>query len=95
MSVTRHIPPPPDADAKRNAHLGLWLFALYCLGYAGFMVLTAFYPGVIGSKPFGGINLAIIYGFGLIIGALLLAVIYLVACRDRGPSAVLTTEKHA
>ena len=95
MSVTRHTPPPPDADAKRNAHLGLWLFALYCLGYGGFMALTAFYPSVIGSKPFGGINLAIIYGFGLIVGALILAVIYLVACSDRGPSAVNVSEKQA
>lgn len=86
MSETRHTPPPPDAEAKRNARLGLWLFGIYCIGYGGFMVLTAFFPGVIGSKPFGGVNLAIIYGFGLIAGALILALVYLVACRDRGPT---------
>ncbi len=94
MSETRHTPPPPDAEAKRNARLGLWLFAIYCLGYGGFMVLTAFFPAIIGSKPFGGVNLAIIYGFSLIAGALLLALIYLVACRDRSP-AVKPTDGQA
>ncbi len=84
MSAFRHVPPPPDAEARRNARVGLWLFAIYCLAYGGFMVLTAFFPNIIGSRPFGGINLAIIYGFGLIVGALLLALVYLVVCRDRG-----------
>jgi uncharacterized membrane protein (DUF485 family) len=33
------------------------------------------------SQPFGGVNLAILYGFFLILGALVLAAIYMFLCR--------------
>ncbi len=60
-----------------NTRLGLVLFALYCLLYAGFMGLSTFAPAVMKSQPFGGVNLAILYGFGLIVAAMVLAVVYL------------------
>lgn len=60
-----------------NTRLGLVLFAVYCLLYGGFMGLSTFAPQVMKSQPFGGMNLAIIYGFGLIVAAMLLAVVYL------------------
>jgi uncharacterized membrane protein (DUF485 family) len=60
-----------------NTRLGLVLFAVYCLLYGGFMGLSTFAPQVMTSQPFGGMNLAIIYGFGLIVAAMLLAVVYL------------------
>jgi uncharacterized membrane protein (DUF485 family) len=69
----------------RNARLGLWLFAVYCLIYGGFVGLSAFDPAIIGAKPFGGVNVAIIYGFGLIGLALVLALVYLVFCRRSPP----------
>jgi uncharacterized membrane protein (DUF485 family) len=81
--------PDPDREQEhpelvaRNTRLGLWLFGVYCLIYGGFVALSAFEPElkVIGSKPFGGVNLAIIYGFGLIGVALVLAIVYLLLCR--------------
>jgi uncharacterized membrane protein (DUF485 family) len=60
-----------------NTRLGLLLFAVYCVLYGGFMGLSTFAPAVMKSQPFGGVNLAILYGFGLIVAAMLLAVVYL------------------
>jgi uncharacterized membrane protein (DUF485 family) len=74
-----------DSVAGRNAHYGIVLFFVYFLFYAGFMALTAFYPAVMSSTPFGGVNLAILYGFGLIIAALVLALVYMFLCKT--PSA--------
>ena len=78
---------PRDDDhpeiSARNARYGLWLFAVYVVLYAGFMGLSAFEPQLMSKTPFGGVNLAIIYGFGLIVAALVLALIYMVLCRAR------------
>ena len=80
-------PPPHDDDhpeiSARNARYGLWLFSLYVILYAGFMGLSAFEPQLMSKTPFGGVNLAILYGFGLIVAALVLAVIYMILCRRR------------
>lgn len=79
--MSDHQPAKPNADDHRNSRLGLWLFAIYLLAYGGFMTLSAFYPSIIAMRPFGGINLAILYGMALIAGALILALIYLKAAR--------------
>ena len=47
------------------------------------MGLSAFEPQLMSKTPFGGVNLAIIYGFGLIVAALVLALIYVRLCRSR------------
>jgi uncharacterized membrane protein (DUF485 family) len=47
------------------------------------MGLSAFEPQLMSKTPFGGVNLAIIYGIGLIVAALVLAAIYMVLCRQR------------
>jgi len=65
----------------RNARLGLWLFGLYLLLYAGFVLLAAFSPATMERTPFAGVNLAIWYGFGLIFAALVLALVYGWLCR--------------
>jgi uncharacterized membrane protein (DUF485 family) len=57
------------------------LFIVYVLFYGGFMALSAFSPDTM-SQPFlGGANLAVVYGFALIIAALVLALIYMKLCR--------------
>lgn len=70
------------ATAARNARYGLVLFALYFSFYAVFVILNAFQPTAM-SVTLMGINLAIIYGMGLIIAALVLALIYCWLCRGR------------
>lgn len=69
-----------DAAAAR-ARIGLWLFTAYVLLYAGFMALVLARPEWLSARPLGGVNLAITYGLGLIVAALVLAVVYMVACR--------------
>jgi uncharacterized membrane protein (DUF485 family) len=71
---------------SRNARIGLRLFAVYLTFYAGFVALSAFRPQVMEQTPYPGINLAIILGFGLIMGALLLAFIYGLLCNRAGDS---------
>ena len=77
--------PPRDDDhpqiSARNARYGLWLFFVYVLLYAGFMGLAAFQPQLMSKSPFGGVNLAIVYGIGLIVAALVLAAVYMFLCR--------------
>jgi len=74
--------------ASASSRIGLGLFWIYVLLYVGFMALVLFRPDLLSLRPFGGVNLAIAYGMGLIAGAFLLAIIYMAACRaveDRGP----------
>lgn len=66
---------------KRNTRYGLILFALYFILYGGFMVLNVFYGGVMGEPSLGGVNVAILYGFGLIVAALALAGVYMYLCK--------------
>ena len=64
--------------------IGLKLFVLYLAAYGAFVGLNAFWPDVMKTPVLAGVNLAIVYGFGLIIGAFVLAVIYAVASGDQG-----------
>ena len=66
----------------RNARLGLVLFAVYLVLYGGFVLINAFAPDMMDVTPIAGINLAILYGFGLIVAALGLAAVYGYACRE-------------
>ena len=67
--------------AARNARIGLVFFCAYLLLYGGFVFLNAFSPDTMEMTPVAGINLAILYGFGLIVAALVLALVYGWLCR--------------
>jgi uncharacterized membrane protein (DUF485 family) len=67
----------------RNARIGLWLFAVYVVLYGGFMVLSAFYPQRMAQPAVAGVNLAVTYGFALIVGAFVLALLYMFLVRGR------------
>lgn len=69
----------------RNTRLGLGLFGVYLALYVTFMGLSTFAPSVMQQRPFGGIVLSVLSGFGLILSALGLAVVYLVLCRRKLP----------
>lgn len=69
------------ATAERNARLGLVLFAVYLALYVGFVLLCAFWPDVLDKTPLAGLNVAILYGMGLIVAALILALVYSWLCR--------------
>jgi uncharacterized membrane protein (DUF485 family) len=73
----------PDPAAQYKARLGIWMFLAYCVVYAGFVVINVVKPVLMEKTIVGGLNLAVVYGMGLILFALLLACIYDFACRRR------------
>jgi uncharacterized membrane protein (DUF485 family) len=72
---------------SKNARLGLQLFFVYLLLYGGFVMINAFAPEMMERTPVAGINLAILYGFGLIVAALLLALLYGMICKGEDETA--------
>ena len=54
----------------------------YTLLYLGFVFINAFSADTMETIVFGGLNLAIVYGFGLIVAAIILAFIYGFATKD-------------
>ena len=76
MSQEHHTPP-------QASRLGLALFWVYVALYGGFMGLVLARPDLLSLRPFGGVNLAIAAGLGLIAAAVVLAVVYMVARAGR------------
>lgn len=62
--------------SHRPSPLALFLFCIYVVFYLGFMAISAFAPDLMTTIMPGGVNLAIAYGFGLIIAAFVLSAIY-------------------
>jgi uncharacterized membrane protein (DUF485 family) len=74
---------PDDEHSQttaRNTKQGLILFAVYLVIYGGFVLINAFAPEIM-ERSINGVTLAIYSGFGLIIAAFVLALIYGWLCR--------------
>jgi uncharacterized membrane protein (DUF485 family) len=69
---------------RRNARYGLVLFAVYLALYATFMALNVLDPAAMKNEVLAGMNLAIVFGFGLIAAALVLAIVYMALCHRGG-----------
>lgn len=63
--------------------LGLWLFLVYVLVYVGFIWINVASPKTMATIVFAGQNLAVVYGFGLIILAFVMGIIYDVLCTSK------------
>jgi uncharacterized membrane protein (DUF485 family) len=72
------------AVVAHNTRMGVMLLLVYVVFYAGFMALSAFWPDAMAATPTGGANVAVLYGFGLIVLALALALVYMKVCRKSG-----------
>ncbi len=65
-----------EEKIKNGRHAFLFFF-IYLALYLGFVGLTAFSPETLTvATPIGGLNLAIVYGMVLIVGAIVLASLY-------------------
>lgn len=64
-----------DGASSLKELLGKWLCLLYALVYAGFIFINVASPQFMGIDV-GSLNVAIVYGFGLILFAMILAFIY-------------------
>ena len=73
----------PDNAKEFKARVGIQMFILYAVIYAGFVVINLFSPLLMEKIIFMGLNLATVYGFGLIIFALILALIYNTLCAKK------------
>ena len=69
-----------DHAVAYKKRVGAYMFALYSLVYTGFVVINIVKPVLMEKIVFKGLNLAVVYGFGLIIFALFLALIYNCMC---------------
>jgi uncharacterized membrane protein (DUF485 family) len=78
-----------DAVEQRKVRIGVRMTVLYSLVYAGFVGLSVFQPTWMGASAVLGLNVAVVYGLGLIIIAIVFALIYNRLCRvmvsDAGP----------
>lgn len=66
----------PDASAQYKKQLGVIMFLLYGFFYAVFVGINMIQPIMMEKIVLMGMNLAVVYGFGLIVMALFLALIY-------------------
>ena len=65
-----------------KTRLGLIMFAIYTPIYLAFMLIAVISPKAMAIE-IGSLNLAIVYGFGIIILAVIQAVIYNAICSRR------------
>ncbi len=83
-----HEPSEPtgeDHAREYKSRLGVRMFLIFALVYAGFVIINVVSPLTMENTVFFGLNLATAYGFGLIIFALILALVYnrLCAVKER------------
>ncbi len=74
--------------------LGWKMFVAYALFYVSFIVINLLKPVLMEATVFAGLNLAVVYGFALIVIALILALIYNQAC-SRKEAELATVEWRA
>lgn len=72
-----------DLASAYKARLGIWLFFVYAIVYAGFVAINLIKPTMMEAVICFGLNLAVVYGMGLILLALVMALIYNRACGKR------------
>jgi uncharacterized membrane protein (DUF485 family) len=62
-----------------KAKVGLYMFAAYTVIYFAFVLLCVLYPKLM-SVDIGNLNVAIVFGFGIIVLAMIQAVVYNYMC---------------
>lgn len=84
-----------DNAMAYKARLGIIMFVIYALVYAGFVFINTASPVTMEVEVFLGLNLAVVYGFGLILFALVLAVIYNAMCtaKEKAVNTVVEEKK--
>ena len=74
--ANQNVDDESELATARNARIGRWLFLVYAILYGGFMLLNTFAPALTGTNVLFGLNLAVCYGIGLILAAVLMAFLY-------------------
>ncbi len=76
--------PHPTTRRDGTGHWRRWaLLGLYVVAYGGFIAVAVAAPGLLGTRIAGGLNLAVAWGFGLIVLAFVVALAALRLPEDR------------
>ncbi len=78
-----HEPATPsgrDPAGPYKARLGIWMFLFYTVFYAAFVAINLISPSAMATIVVAGLNLATVFGMGLIVLALVQALIYNFMC---------------
>ncbi|MBN2194886.1 MAG: hypothetical protein JW751_18865 [Polyangiaceae bacterium] len=74
----------PDPATGYKGRIGLVMFIVYCVVYAGFVFVNVLTEGrAMQIIVLFGLNLAVVYGMGLIVFALALALVYNHLCTKK------------
>jgi uncharacterized membrane protein (DUF485 family) len=74
----------PDPASSYKTRLGVVMFLIYCVVYVGFILINVVAEGeAMQIILFMGLNLAVVYGIGLIVLALVMALIYNHKCTGK------------
>ena len=73
----------PDPAFSYKKRIGVRMFLVYSVVYAGFVLVNLLRPRTMEAIVFAGVNVASVYGFGLIIFAILLSLFYALLCSRR------------
>ena len=78
--------PAPKWQAEKSegfkTKLGLYMFGIFAPVYLAFILVCIISPKLM-AKDIGSLNVAIVFGFGIIILAIILAIIYNAICSKR------------
>lgn len=69
-----------DLSIKKKTRLGIYFFFIYFFFYAGFVAIGVLNYELLAFEVIGGVNLAIFYGIGLILFAIILGILYNFLC---------------
>lgn len=72
-----------DPSFAWKRRLGVVMFLVYAAIYATFSAINVASPKTMETVVFAGLNLAVVFGFGLIVVALIMALAYNAACSAR------------
>jgi uncharacterized membrane protein (DUF485 family) len=69
-----------DLSIPKKTRLGVVLFFVYSAIYTGFVIIGTLYPDSLGGRIIANLNLAVVYGMGLIILAAIMGLFYNYFC---------------
>ena len=81
----------PASEVKKR--IGIRMFIAYGIVYAGFVIINTLVPKLMGKRVFFGLNLAVTYGFGLIILAIIAGMIYNGICTKKEEEMISLEEE--
>jgi uncharacterized membrane protein (DUF485 family) len=72
-----------DKASEYKAKVGIYFFIIYSIVYSVFVIINVISPLSMAMIVFAGLNLAVVYGIGLIILAIIMGLIYNYMCTKK------------